>query len=57
LPLTVPLLAAAEAARDQGDGSLLEELGLRLAGTVAMAPAGAGRIPRAPSRDHQRRIT
>jgi AraC family transcriptional regulator len=57
LPLTVPLLAAAEAARDQGDGALLEELGLRLAGAVAMALAGAGPIARAPSRDHRERIT
>jgi AraC-like DNA-binding protein len=57
LPLTVPLLAAAEAARDQGDGALLEELGLRLAGAVAMALASAGRIARAPSRDHRERMT
>jgi AraC family transcriptional regulator len=57
LPFTVPLLAAAEAARDQRDGALLEELGLRLAEAVTMALAGAGRIPPTPSRRHQRRIT
>ncbi|MEJ0070558.1 MAG: helix-turn-helix transcriptional regulator [Pseudomonadota bacterium] len=41
LPSLIGLLAAAEAARDDGDGAALEELALQLAGAVAAALAGS----------------
>jgi AraC family transcriptional regulator len=53
----VPLLAAAEAARDEDDAAEFEELALRLAGMVAMALAGSKRAERHPSRRHERRVT
>jgi AraC-like DNA-binding protein len=53
----MPLLAAAEAARDDGDGVALEELALRLAGAVAMALAGVRRAAQRPSRRDERRVT
>jgi AraC-like DNA-binding protein len=56
LPLLLPLVAAAETARDQGDVAELEELALRLAGAVATL-AGDVRMARAPSRRDQRRVT
>jgi len=56
LPSLTKLLAAAEAARDDGDQAALEELALQLAGAVMMALAGAGAGP-APSRRDQRRVT
>jgi hypothetical protein len=56
LPALAAPLAAAEAARDDGDGAELEELALRLAGAVSAALAGAGSAaPRAPSRRDERR--
>jgi AraC family transcriptional regulator len=55
LPQLVPLIAAAEAARD--DAAELEELALRLPGAVAAALAGTERDARAPSARDERRIT
>ena len=52
----VPLLAAAEAARD-GDAAEFEELVLRLAGTVVMALAGSEGTGRRPSKRDERRVT
>jgi AraC family transcriptional regulator len=57
LPRLLPLCAAAEAARDAGDGALLEELALRLAGAAAAALADAGPPPAAPSPRDARRIS
>lgn len=59
LPPMAPLaslIAAAEAARDEGDAAELEELGLRLVGAVT-ATLAPKRMPRAPSRSDERRIT
>jgi AraC-like DNA-binding protein len=56
LPLFLPLVAAAETARDEDDAAELEELALRLAGAVA-AVAGEVRVACEPSRRDQRRIT
>jgi AraC-like DNA-binding protein len=57
LPSLAPLLAAAEAARDYGDGAAFEELALRLAGAVATALAGARRPARRPSPRDERRVS
>src|SRR5262245_19301249 len=58
LPGLMPLLAAAEAARDRGDAGAFEELAPRLAGTVATELAGsASRPARRPTARDQRRIT
>jgi AraC family transcriptional regulator len=57
LPSLMPLIAAAEAARDDGDGAALEELSLRLAGAVAAVLATAKRSTRAPSGRDLRRVT
>jgi AraC family transcriptional regulator len=56
LPLVLPLVAAAETARDEDDAAELEELALRLAGAVA-AVAGEVLVACEPSRRDQRRIT
>jgi AraC family transcriptional regulator len=56
LPLFLPLIAAAETARDEDDAAELEELALRLAGAVA-AVAGEVLDAGEPSRRDQRRIT
>lgn len=53
----VPLIAEAEAARDDGDGIALEELSLRLAGAAAAALAGSNGTVRRPSRRDERRVT
>jgi AraC family transcriptional regulator len=51
----VPLLAEAEAARDDGDPAEIEEVALRLAGAVASTLAGTRRRPaRASARDERR---
>lgn len=51
----IPVVAAAEAARDAGDAAELEERALQLAGSVAAALADARTDAAAPSRrDHQR---
>jgi AraC family transcriptional regulator len=57
LPLLLPMLAAAEAARDDGDGEAFEEMGLRIAGTVAAALAGTGKPARVPTSRDERRVT
>jgi AraC family transcriptional regulator len=55
LPRLVPLIAAAEAARD--DASELEELALRLPGAVAAALAGSAHEAPVPTPLDERRIT
>jgi AraC-like DNA-binding protein len=57
LPLLAPLLADAEAARDEGATEELEELSLGLAGTVMSMFAGTGRRAPSPSPRDQRRLT
>jgi AraC family transcriptional regulator len=57
LPSLMPLLAAAEAARDDGDGAEFEELALRLAGAVAAAFVGTSKSARSPSTRDERRVT
>ncbi|MDX8460187.1 helix-turn-helix transcriptional regulator [Mesorhizobium humile] len=56
LPALAPLLAEAEAARETGDGEAFEELGLRIAGAVALAAAGSSTTARTPSRRDQKRV-
>jgi AraC family transcriptional regulator len=56
-PRLMPLIAAAEVARDNLDRLELEELGLRLAGAAAAVLAGAERTTRGPSRRDERRVT
>jgi AraC-like DNA-binding protein len=53
----MPLLAAAEAARDEGDPAELEELAVRLAGAVASTLAGGAQSGLAPNRRDERRIS
>jgi AraC-like DNA-binding protein len=53
----MPLLAAAEAARDQEDMPEFEELALRLVGAIAATLADAARPARAPSRRDESRIS
>src|SRR5262245_22261136 len=55
LPQLVPLIAAAEAARD--DAAELEELALRVPGAVTAALAGSARDTQAPSPQDERRVT
>jgi AraC family transcriptional regulator len=57
LPALMPLIAEAEAARDDGDGAALEELSLRLAGATAALLAGGNGALQRPSRRDERRIT
>ena len=57
LPSLTPLLADAEAARDDGDRAELEELALRLAGAVVSILAGTVGGAPSPSRRDQRRLT
>jgi AraC-like DNA-binding protein len=57
LPALMPLLAAAEAARDDGDGAALEELALQVAVAVAATLADDGRRARSPSRRDARRVS
>ena len=56
-PAVIPLIAAAEAARDDGDRDELEELGLRLAGAAAALLADSDRSADRPSRRDERRVT
>jgi AraC family transcriptional regulator len=56
LPL-ISLIAAAEAARDDGDDAALEELALRLAGAVAAALVESCGVTRRPSRRDEGRIS
>ena len=60
LPALLPIVAAAEAARDAGDPAELEEAALRLAGAVSAALSGsqgapAGEPSRRDQRSHYRR--
>jgi AraC family transcriptional regulator len=57
LPALLPLLAAAEAVREEEDAAELEELGLRLAGAVTATLADNARPAPAPSRRDERRIS
>ncbi len=57
LPQLMPLFAAAEAARDDGDATALEELAIRLAGAVATLLTEAQAPLRRPSTRDERRIT
>ncbi|MFT3761132.1 MAG: AraC family transcriptional regulator [Pseudoxanthomonas sp.] len=57
LEALAPLLAAAEAARDDADVVALEEMALRLAGVVVATVVGARRAGRRPSVRDERRIT
>jgi AraC family transcriptional regulator len=57
LPELMPLLAMAEAARDEEDAAELEETALRLAGAVAATLAAVPSPAPAPSRRDERRIT
>jgi AraC family transcriptional regulator len=57
LPALIPLLATAEAAREQEDAAELEHLALRLAAAVAAALAGSPRPTNAPSHRDERRIS
>jgi len=54
LPQLTPVLAAAEAARDDGDTDAFEELALRLAGTVAAQLAPKRPVRPASARDEKR---
>jgi AraC family transcriptional regulator len=58
-PRLVPVLAAAEAARDDGDAGAFEELAVRLAGVASAALAGTKRraCAHAPSGRDERRVT
>ncbi len=53
----LPIVAAAEAARDDGDTAELEEIAHRLAGAVVATLAGPARRPAPPSRSDERRIS
>jgi len=53
----LPLVAAAETARDDGDNTEFEELALRLAAAVTAALADRRQAARAPSSRDERRIT
>ncbi|HEY2528793.1 MAG TPA: AraC family transcriptional regulator [Xanthobacteraceae bacterium] len=56
-PALLPLVAAAEAARDDGDDSELEEIAVRLVGGVMAALAGPKQRLVAPNRRDERRIS
>ena len=57
LPDLLPLVAAAEAARDNGDEDEFEELALSLAGAVAATLNQTKKRARAPSAQDERRIS
>jgi AraC-like DNA-binding protein len=57
LPVLAPLLATAEAARDDGDIEAFEELGLQLAAAAVTAAAGSARADRAPSSRDEKRVS
>ena len=56
-PALMPLIAAAEAARDDGDTAALEELALRFAAAVATLLGGATRPGHSVRQADERRIT
>jgi AraC family transcriptional regulator len=53
----MPLIAAAEAARDEADGEELKQLAFGLAGAVAAALAGSSLRAHGPSSRDERRVT
>lgn len=53
----LPLLAAAEAAREERDGEALEELALRIAGAAITLAGDATATPAAPSARDERRVS
>ncbi len=55
-PALLPIVAAAEAAREDGDTAEFEELAVRLAGAVSTALAETRRSSHAPSRRDEKRI-
>jgi len=55
-PALLPLIAAAEAAREGGEEAAFAEVALRLAGAVCAALAGSEKRVRAPTRRDERRI-
>jgi AraC-like DNA-binding protein len=57
LPSLIPIIATAEAARDDGDTAELEEAAVRLIGTVAAASDRTARTMPTPSRRDERRVT
>jgi AraC-like DNA-binding protein len=57
LPELIPLMAEAEAARDEGDAVALEETALRLAGAVAARLSVGAPAARSPSPRDERRVT
>jgi AraC family transcriptional regulator len=57
MPTFAPLLAMAEAARDDGDAGEFEELTITLVGAVATALGNAARLTRAPTMQDERRVT
>ncbi|WP_165103590.1 MULTISPECIES: AraC family transcriptional regulator [unclassified Caballeronia] len=56
LPALIPIVAAAQAARENGDRAALEELAVCLAGTVSVALAGVRRHTRLPSPRDELRV-
>jgi len=56
LPALIPIVAAAQAARENGDLAALEELAVCLAGTVSAALAGVRRHTRLPSSRDELRV-
>jgi AraC-like DNA-binding protein len=57
LPELMPLLATAEAARDERDAAALEELAVGVAGAVAQVLSGSGRVAGPPSRRDEARVS
>jgi len=57
LPQLMPIVAAAEAARDDGGGAELEDLAMQLTGAVLAALAGSDRTGRGLSARDERRVT
>jgi AraC family transcriptional regulator len=57
LPALMPVLAAAESAREDRDGAALEEIALRLGGAVLAALAEAKLAANCPSQRDARRVT
>jgi AraC family transcriptional regulator len=56
-PALLPIIAAAEAARDDSDAGAFEEVALRVAGKVAVAFAESSRRATAPSSRDEKRIS
>jgi len=56
LPALLPIVAAAESAREDGDGAAFEELSLQLVGRVAAVLVNSPRWERTPTRRDEKRI-